>query len=212
MAGLALLAGAAVWSQVRPAPEAERPDRFPVRLAVGQAVDPDVVLLDLDGRTVRIGDRWGKNATVLYAWSTTCGCVPSLEPTLLANQDRHGPAAGIAWIAVDGETADDPAAIRTHVAELGARYEVLRDPAHRLLARLGFDRAALVAVLDGDGYLRWRGNPTERLRYPERDFLAEVLPAVLRGDALPHADREPTYGCPFTDPLADCPDQEVASP
>ncbi len=142
---------------------------------------------------------------MLYAWSTTCGCVPTLHEGLSDLEARFGEAQGVAWIAIDGEPKDRAEAIRARQTEVGSRYRVLLDPTHRLCQVLGFDRAAVIAVLDGDGYLRWWGNPTDRLYEPTRHDLAEALPALLAGEPVPASQREPTYGCAFSGALEDCP-------
>ena len=176
------------------------------RLEVGEALDPDVVLADLDGRRHRLGDRLGEKATVLYAWSTTCSCIPICDPFLAEVRSRWGEDEGVRWLAVAGEPADSPVRIRETLEERPSAYGFLRDPAHRLCGPLGFDRSSLVAVLDGDGVLRFRGSPIDSLREPRADYLAEALPRVVAGSPLEEADREPAFGCPFAAPLADCPD------
>ena len=44
-----LLAGIAVWGQLRGVPEVPRRSDDGTRIEVGEALDPDIVLLDLDG-------------------------------------------------------------------------------------------------------------------------------------------------------------------
>lgn len=204
---LVVLSGAAVWSQLAPTDDETPP--VPRPLEVGEALSPDVGLLDLDGRSVRLGDRLGERATVLYSWSTTCPCVPICEDTLQSVQARFPAEAGVAWLAVCGEPRDAPGAIRALLGDLDATYTALLDPAHRLCARAGLDRAALLVVLDGDGYVRFRGNLTDDLESPTTNHLAAVLPAIVAGDLPPYAEPEIAYGCAFSAPLEDCPDAEL---
>lgn len=177
-------------------------------LAVGEAVPPDLVLKDLDGVPQRLGDRFGEKATVLYAWSTTCPCVPWCEEELKDIYGRYGPEQGFSWIAIDGEPTDTVEGIRQTMREIDAFYDVLLDPSHRLCARMGFDRAAIVAVLDADGYIRFRGNPSDDLKDPQRWFLNEVLADVAAGKAPRLESTEATYGCEYSAPIA-CEDEDL---
>ncbi len=179
-------------------------------LEVGEALSPDVSLLDLEGRLVRLGDRLGSRATVLYSWSTTCPCIPICDHDIRPLQERFGEDEGVRWIAICGEPTDVPLRIRALLEKLGARYALLRDPTHRLCGTLGFDRAAMIVVLDGDGYVRFRGNLTDNLTKPTTNHLEAVLPAVTAGHGSPLGELDIAYGCPFSDPLPDCPDAELA--
>ncbi len=201
-----LVIGVAAWgvaSQLASGPEIVA---APVRpIGLGEAVDPDVRLLDLQGHGVRIGDLFGTRATVLYSWSTTCPCIPFCEPEIERVAGRHGPDEGVRWVGIAGEPSDGPDEVRRTLAKLGAPYPVLLDPGHRLCGRVGFDRAAIVAVLDRNGYLRFRGNPSDSLRHPKRFFVEPALVAVLQGDRPEVPETPRFYGCEFAAAIA-CPD------
>lgn len=171
-------------------------------IAVGEAVPPDVVLQDLDGTPHRVGDFFGEKATVLYAWSTTCPCIPWCEDELQDIFQRYGPAQGIAWVAIAGEPTETTEGIRETMQKLESPYGMLLDPSHRLCARMGFDRAAIMVVLDEDGYVRFRGNPSDSLKDPTRWFLNEVLADVLAGREPETRVTELAYGCDFSKPIA----------
>jgi len=201
----------AVISQLGTGPE-ETDARTSLRtIQIGEALDPDVTIRDLEGAPQRVGDAYGEKATIFYSWSTTCPCIPVCEPMVRETWKRFGPDQGVAWIGVAGEPEDTPGWVRSRMQDIGAAYPMLLDPYHRLSQRLGFDRAAVLAVLDGDGYLRFRGNISDDLRTPKHNYLLEVLPAIVAGTQPPRAETELAYGCEFSDPKP-CPAAELLAP
>ncbi|MHC5010448.1 MAG: redoxin family protein [Planctomycetota bacterium] len=183
----------------------------PRRLEIGEALDGSIPLMDLDGEIRPIGARFGMRATVLYAWSTTCPCVPVCEERMRPLYARFGAEQGVAWVAVAGEPDDEPGAIRDLVTELRAPYPVVLDPTQKLCARLGFDRASVLAILDADGYVRWRGTQGDDLASPTRDYLREALRTITAGGLPEEAEVEPAYGCAFSTPPEDCEDLALAA-
>jgi hypothetical protein len=134
-----------------------------------------------------------------------------LEALIREASGRFGPEAGVAWVGVAGEPSDTARGVLGELTRLGATYGMLLDPYQRLSARLGFDRAAVLAVLDGDGYLRFFGNPSDDLKDPQRNYLLEVLPAIVAGHRPPLERTDLAYGCEFSDPEP-CPDEELLTP
>ena len=193
------LVGFAVARQLASRGEGDTAER-PV--AIGEALSPDIVLPVLDGETRRLGDAFGAKATILYAWSTTCPCIPFCEEKMKALHARFAPEAGYAWFAIAGEPTDTAEGIRQEMTSLGSFYPMLLDPTHRLCRPLGFDRAAMVAVLDGDGRLLFRGNLGDDLRHPTKLWLEGALEAVAAGRAPEPAETALAYGCTFSPPLA----------
>ncbi len=180
-------------------------------IEVGEALNPDVTLLDTGGERRRVGDGYGAKATVFYSWSTTCPCIPVCEDALREAYVKFGPEQGVVWIGVAGEPTDTSSAVLDKMTFLRSFYEMLLDPYQRLCTRLGFDRAAVLAVLDGDGYLRFRGNVSDDLKDPQRNYLLEVLPAIVAGTKPPLEETDLAYGCEFSDPQP-CPDAELLTP
>jgi len=69
----------------------------------------------------------------------------------------------------------------------------------------------VLAVLDGDGYLRFHGNVSDDLKNPQRNYLLEVLPAILAGTKPPIEMTDLAYGCEFANPEP-CPDGDLLTP
>jgi hypothetical protein len=170
---------------------------------VGEAVE-DVVLDDLLGKPRRLTEWLGERATILYSWSATCPCVGECDrriaPLFHALRAEHGEKA-VRWIAVAGAAEDTPEVVLETMGLLRAPYRMLLDPRQRLTGRLGLRSAAHVAVLDGHGYLRYRGTIDDDLKAPTRDFLAGAVKAVLEGRRPdPEEFDVEGYGCPFGEP------------
>lgn len=202
-----LLVAFAVVRQLTPAPE--DPTAGPRAIQVGEALSPDITLTSLDGERVRLGDGFGTRGTILYAWSTTCPCIPYCEDEMRELHARFSPEKGYAWFAIAGEPTETRDGIRQEMTSLQAFYPMLLDPSHRLCARAGFDRAAMVAVLDADGYLRFRGNLGDDLRNPTKIWLEGALEAIDAGLEPDPAETDIAYGCQFSAPIACEDDVEV---
>jgi hypothetical protein len=171
-------------------------------IVLGEALDTSVVLTDLEGKERTIADDVGSKATVLYSWKVSCPCIDVCEPRLRPLFARYGKARGVAWIAIDGEPEDTREEVLAKMGRLGSPYKMLFDPDQQVLARLGFDQAALVAVLDGNGRLRYRGSMDDDYLEPKRSYLEEALRAVVEGGDLAVAETPAIYGCEFSRPPA----------
>jgi hypothetical protein len=179
-------------------------------LDVGEALPRDLVVRDIGHESRPIGEWFGPKATVLYSWSTTCPCVTICEPRMREVYVKYGKAVGVTWVGVAGEPTDTRDGVVALMTHLRAFYKMVLDPSHRLSKRLGFDRATMLVVLDGDGYVRWRGTQNDDLKNPTRNYLAEVLADVVEG-RLPPTDLSmeiPPYGCAFSEPV-ECDDEGV---
>ncbi len=189
----------------------EDPATGPRTVGIGEALSPDITLTSLDGERVRLGDALGTKGTILYAWSTTCPCIPFCEDKMRELHARFGPGKGYTWFAIAGEPTETAEGIRQEMTSLRAFYPMLLDPSHRLCARVGFDRAAMVAILDPDGYLRFRGNLGDDLRNPTKIWLEGALEAIDAGLEPNPAETDIAYGCVFSVPI-DCEDDVLPEP
>jgi peroxiredoxin len=204
----AVIVGASAYAVAKMAgdgPVAARPE---VRaIDVGQPVE-DVELVDIGGEKRRLLGWLGRKATVLYAFSVKCPCVGQVEERIQELMDRHRGKDGkdVVWVGVAGDAADSTEAVVEKMVALRAGYKMLLDPAQKLCRRVGFREATHVAVLDADGYLRYRGTIDDDLKKPTRSYLAEALAAVTEGRAPDVAEHDVEgYGCAFGEPAEDCP-------
>ena len=83
------LAAFAVVSQLSSGPAQPNAEGFVRPIGLGEALDPDVTLRDLEGRPRRICDLYGSTATILYSWSTTCPGIPACEERMRRPPNEH---------------------------------------------------------------------------------------------------------------------------
>jgi len=188
-------------------------------IAIGDVLDPDLILnyVDKQPMPIELGSWYGEKATVIYTWSVPCPCIQHLEPRMRAIFSRFGNDKGIAWIAVDGEPLDRPETyviapgkkdeeerlgIMVKMGRIYAFYKMLLDPEQRLCRRLGFSDACQVAVLDGEGRLRYRGAIDADYYKGKAEHLESALKAVLAGEPVATPETPWVYGCGFSDPAS----------
>jgi hypothetical protein len=167
-------------------------------VAVGEPLDTHLTLTDVAGEPRVLADMLGKTATVLYSWKIECPCIEICEPRLREVHAAYGKGQGVVWIAVDGEPSDERKAVLAKMVEIGSFQKMLLDPDQRLSAKVGFDRAAQVAVLDADGRLRYRGSIDDDYKKPTRSYVREALAAVSEGREPALAETKPVYGCAYS--------------
>lgn len=88
----------------------------------------------------------------------------------------------------------EPPLWRPWMKESKLRGAVLVDSAGSLARLLGVETVPSAAVVDPDGYLRWRGplRPVDEAGNPQASL---VLDSLLHGNALPAPDPGPDRGC-----------------
>lgn len=82
---------------------------------------PELVLRDLEGKTVRLADLQGKRV-LIHFWATWCGVCQHEVGALNATQASLGPDEVLLTVVADG---DNKAAVKKFVSERGAKYPVL---------------------------------------------------------------------------------------
>jgi hypothetical protein len=100
-------------------------------------------------------------------------------------------ARGVAFHLVYPDPSEPVATIRRSTADFGYPLPALRDPAHRMVERVGATVTPEVAVFDADRRLVYRGRIDDRWASlgrpraaPTRRDLVEVLEALVAGERL----------------------------
>jgi hypothetical protein len=218
-AGIIALGAWAVWAQVGSDPVGEAVQaREPAKLQIGDPLE-DQEVTNAAGAKMQLHPLLGAKATVFIGYSTTCLCVPIVDERLIPVVQRFKPL-GVNFVAVAGDPKDSPEKIANTLMSVWAEpkraelaknrglpmYGMLIDPTQRLCRQLGFKEATQIAVVDGNGNLRYRGTFDDDLKKPTKSFLPEALEAVVEGRAPERALRLVSgYGCPFGAPAVDCP-------
>ncbi len=131
--------------------------------------------------------------TVIWFWSAKCKCVSDCEGRIRKLLARF-PDTRMRFLAIDSNPDDTREEIEALRRELAAPYEVWRDDAGITARHLGVDASASVAVLDGEGRLRFRGAIDDDLYEPTVSYVEETVAALLAGRD-PARTTAPSYGC-----------------
>lgn len=189
----AIVAGSAyaiVWQSRTPAATVTgRP-----ALAFGEKTD-DFVLKDIEGKDRNLFGWKGKEATVLYFWSTECPCIGFVEKRMKHLLVEFEPK-GVSFIAVDSNPDDTRQEVLDHMVEIRAGYRMLLDPEQKIARRFGATKATELVVLDGEKRVRYRGGIDDSLEKPTKPYLRNAILAILEGRE-PDPKQTETEGCPF---------------
>jgi cytochrome c biogenesis protein CcmG/thiol:disulfide interchange protein DsbE len=112
---------------------------------------PDLVLDDLDGRTVRVADLRGR-PLIVNIWASWCVPCRDEFPLLVGAYGAYRDQ-GLAVLGI--VRRDDPGSARRFAAQQGATWPMLLDPdesAYRALIGIGVPQTYFV---DAEGIVRW---------------------------------------------------------
>jgi len=169
-----------------------------VALSIGERLDA-IEVAGPDGRPARrdLSSPYAK-ATVLWFSSCTCDCVADCAQRIEALLARYA-GKDVRFVAIDAnpfDTVEEIAALR---ARLGASYPIERDVDGRTMRRVGIRASASVAIVDGEGRLRFRGAIDDDRFSPTTSYVERAVDAILAGRNFePHEAK--TYGCVYPKP------------
>jgi hypothetical protein len=158
----------------------------------GAAAEPasePAPLVDLDGRPVDPFAAAAAATVVLFVRSD-CPISNRYAPEVRRIWDDFA-ARGVAFHLVYADPTEPVATIRRSTADFGYPLPALRDPAHRMVERVGATVTPEVAVFDAGRRLVYRGRIDDRWASlgrpraaPTRRDLVEVLEALVAGERL----------------------------
>lgn len=166
---------------------------------VARAGEPPLAVLDGTGAAVPLESLWrGQEATVVVFWSQGCPCVRRYQARVDALLDAW-PTRRVRVVAVSSNANDSFEEALRVARERGVRVPLFRDEGARLAQALGARSTPTIAVLDGEGRLRFLGwldnerlpGDADRQAYVER-----AVNGLLGGSAF--AAKSPVFGCTIT--------------
>lgn len=140
------LAAAGAWPRVAAAQD--------VGLPPG-ATPPAVVIEDLDGNPVDLGQFIGKKPVLLEFWATWCPVCAALEPRIAAAQRRFGD--DVAFLVVAVAVNQTPRRVRRHLEAHPVPGRVLWDVEGRATRAFLAPTTSYVVVLDAAGRVVYTG-------------------------------------------------------
>jgi peroxiredoxin len=167
---------------------------LPAPPAVGSMID-DFTLPDADGASHSLASLKGKNGTVVIFIATKC-------PVSNAYNDRMQKvfedykAKGINVIGINSNSTEPAAEVKSHAAEKGLKFTVLKDDGNKIADRLGATRTPEVYLLDAKGKLAYHGriDNSQKAEGITSNDLREALDAVVAGKAVTKTDGA-AFGC-----------------
>jgi thiol-disulfide isomerase/thioredoxin len=130
-----------------------------VGLQIGATPAP-VVLQDLDGNPVDLGQFIGKKPVLLEFWATWCSLCKALEPRMSAAQKKYGTNVDFIVVAVGvGQTAN---AVKRHVEKHPLPGRVVFDSEGKAVRAYMAPGTSYVVMLDAKGRVSYTGTGGEQ--------------------------------------------------
>ena len=150
-----LLTLAAVWTLALPVGLAGQD----VGLPVGTKA-PAVTVVDLDGKSVDLGQYVGKRPVLLEFWATWCPLCKALEPSLKAAHAKYG--GKVTFVAVGVGVNETAASIKRHLAADPLPFPVLYDANGAAVRAYQAPTTSYIVVLDSAGKVVYTGAGAEQ--------------------------------------------------
>ena len=167
---------------------------LPAPPAVGTMID-DFTLPDADGASHTLASLKGKNCTVVIFIATKC-------PVSIAYNDRMEKvfedykAKGINVIGINANNTEPASEVKSHAAEKGLKFTILKDDGNKIADRLGATRTPEVFLLDAKGKMAYHGriDNSQKAEGITSNDLREALDAIIAGKAVTKTDGA-AFGC-----------------
>ena len=173
--------------------------------AVGGEKPPGIELVGLDGNRVSVVPVDGAKATVVVFVATDCPIANYFAPEIQRIHAEYS-TRGVEFFLIYPDGDETRENVAKHVADYGYAIDALLDPTHELVDYVGARMTPEVAVLSGDGELRYLGRINDlyvdfgkQRAHPTREDLKLALDAILAGTE-PVIDRTDVIGCFIPDP------------
>ncbi len=146
----------------------------------------DFTLADLSGKPWSLGDQKSQNAVVIVFLGTECPVSNAYVSRMNELAREFGPQ-GVAFVGVNANCHDTPAAVAAHARDNGITFPMLKDVTGTVAERLGARRTPEAFLLDGEHRVVYHGRIDDqfgpgfkRVKATRRD-LAEAVTQLLAG-------------------------------
>lgn len=157
---------------------------LPAPPAIGAVID-DFTLPDADGASHSLASLKGKNGTVIIFIATKC-------PVSNAYNDRMEKvfedykAKGFNVVGINSNNTEPSAEVKSHAAEKGLKFTILKDDGNKIADRLGATRTPEAYVLDNKGKLAYHGriDDAQKVESVTSNDLRNALDEIGAGKAV----------------------------
>ena len=156
----------------------------PAPPAIGAMID-DFTLPDADGVSHSLASLKGKNGTVLIFIATKCP-VSNGYNDRMAKLAEDYKAKGINVIGINSNSSEPAAEVKSHAAEKGLKFAILKDDGNKIADRLGANRTPEAYVIDTKGKLAYHGriDNSQQIEKITSNDLRDALDEMIAGKAV----------------------------
>lgn len=134
-------------------------DEGDLGIAIG-AKPPAVIIEDLDGRPVDLGQVIGKKPVLLEFWATWCPLCEALLPRLEAAHSRYG--SQVEFVAIAVAVNQNQSTVKRHLARHPIPFRFLWDRNGNAVRAFQAPSTSFVVVLDASGKVVYTGSGDEQ--------------------------------------------------
>ena len=154
---------------------------IPAPPAIGSAIE-DFTLPDADGVNHSLKSLMGKKGAGIIFVATKCPVSNAYNDRMeTVYEDYH--AKGINVIGINANSTEPAAEVKSHAAEKGLKFAILKDDGNKIADRLGANHTPEAYVIDASGKLVYHGridNAQNTANITSND-LRDTLDAILAG-------------------------------
>ena len=163
-------------------------------VAIG-AVVPDFKLPDADGTEHTLASLKGKSGTVVIFIATQCPVSNAYNERMQKLADDYR-AKGVNVIGINSNSTEPAAEIKTHAAEKGLTFAILKDPNNKIADRLDAQVTPEAYFLDAAGKLVYRGRIDNSRNGDSitNTELRDAIEATLAGKPVEKTEAK-AFGC-----------------
>ncbi len=167
---------------------------IPAPPAIGSAIE-DFTLPDADGANHSLKSLMGKNGAVIIFVATKCP-VSNAYNERMEKLFEDYKAKGIAVIGINANNTEPAAEVKSHAAEKGLKFPILKDDGNKIADRFGANATPEAYVLDAGGKLVYHGridNSRDTAGVTSSD-LRDALDELIAGKAISKTGAK-AFGC-----------------
>ncbi len=157
---------------------------LPAPPAIGTVME-DFNLPDADGASHSLASLKGKNGTVIIFVATKCP-VSNAYNERMEKVFEDYKAKGINVIGINSNSTEPSTEVKSHAAEKGLKFTILKDDGNKVADRLGATRTPEVYVLDAKGKLAYHGriDDAQKAESVSSNDLRNALDEMIAGKAV----------------------------
>ena len=123
-------------------------------IAIGASA-PVVIVNDIDGKPVDLGDYIGRKPVLLEFWATWCEVCEALEPTVRAAHDTFGDR--VEFFGVNVTVNQSPERVRKYLAERHPPFRTLYDSEGAVTRAYQAPTTSFIVIVDRAGKVAYTG-------------------------------------------------------